>query len=185
MTLFVFNKRFDYSEYAQMVERRQLPEGWNGHWRYNVVDAYGCILAPEADEYSLGALVAQQMAGAYLDSVGRTPAWFSQGSAWALAARVDPRDPTFKAFKDQVPAIMSQMKKADDFLTGNLPTGDAAVLNFGFAEYLLSSAGNYGKLLAALKKGVPFDQALRQSYGGDASQLAASWALKVARGKRS
>lgn len=183
VTLFVFNKRFDYSEYGQMVEKREIPDQWNGHWRYNVVDAYGCILPPEGEEYSLPGLIGQQLAGAYIDSLGKVPAWFSQGSAWAFGARVDLRDPSIKQLNERVPGILSQSQKPDDFLTGALPPGDTAILNYSFCDMLMGTAGNYSKLLGLVKKGTPFDQAFTMCYGGTPSQVSGVWALRVAKGR--
>jgi hypothetical protein len=180
MTLFVFNKRYDYSEFGQMVERREVPEQWRGHFLYNVVDAYGCVVPPQAEDGSVASLVAQQLAGAYVESVGRVPDWFSQGTAWAAGARIDPKDPAIKQWNEGVVAILAQSSKADDFLTGALPPEDTAVLNYSFADFLMSNGSKYSALLSALRRNTPFDQALGQVYGGTANQLAALWAAKVA-----
>ena len=44
LTLYVFDKRYDYGEVGTMLERREIPASWRGHWRYTGVDAYGCVL---------------------------------------------------------------------------------------------------------------------------------------------
>lgn len=180
LTLFVFGKRYDYSEFGQMVERREVPEGYLGHFRYNVVDAYGAVLVPEDDkQYSLTALAGQQLAGAYLESQGSSPAWFSQGVSWAVGAKVDAKDPVVKQRSEAVPEILSRSQKADDFLTGALPPADSAILNASFAEYLMSNSRGFGGLLNALRRGTPFDQAFQQAYRGTPAQLAGPWAAKV------
>ncbi|HEV2968409.1 MAG TPA: c-type cytochrome domain-containing protein, partial [Pirellulales bacterium] len=57
ITLFVCNQRFDYSEFGKMVEEREIPASGRGHFRYDVVNAYGAIVPPNETEYSLAALV--------------------------------------------------------------------------------------------------------------------------------
>ena len=44
LTLFVFQKRYDYGEVGTMLERRELPAVWRGHWHYSPLDTYGCVL---------------------------------------------------------------------------------------------------------------------------------------------
>src|SRR5262249_12447973 len=34
LTLFVFDKRYDYGEVGTMLERREIPATWRGHWRH-------------------------------------------------------------------------------------------------------------------------------------------------------
>jgi mono/diheme cytochrome c family protein len=180
MTLFVFQKRYDYSEFGQMVERREVPDIAIGHFKFNVVDAYGCVLAPDSAEASLASPIGQQVAGAYIKSLGKVPDWFAQGVSWAAGARVDPKDPLAKKWAEAVPAVLAQSQKPDDFLTGQLNPESTALLNYSFADFLMSNPSKFNALVASLRKGAAFDQALVQVYGGTANQLALPWAAKVA-----
>src|SRR6185436_20466967 len=47
MSLFVFTDRYDYGEFGKMVEKRDVPSAWRGHFRYSIVDAYGAVLIPK------------------------------------------------------------------------------------------------------------------------------------------
>ena len=49
-TLFVLPKRYDYSEFAKMVEGRGVPSDWTSHWRFDGIDAYVSLVATERDE---------------------------------------------------------------------------------------------------------------------------------------
>ena len=69
IVLFVCRQRYDYTEFGQMVEERQLPASGRGHFRYDGVTAYGCIVPPSGDEYSLPALIAQQVGGLFIASL--------------------------------------------------------------------------------------------------------------------
>ena len=94
MTLFFFNQRYDYSEFGKMVEKRDLPRAWRGHWRFSIVDAYGAMIPPRAGEYQLGPLVGQQLCPHHLAqrTFGTALAKYFQGHALAyisLATAID------------------------------------------------------------------------------------------------
>jgi len=108
MTLFVFGDRYDYTEFGKMVEKRDLPPVWRGHYRYSIVDAYGAVLMPRASDYSLDVLVAQQIGAMYVASQGRgVPHWFAEGCGRAIAARL-------------APATDQRIARWDDELSGAL-----------------------------------------------------------------
>ncbi|MCH7725964.1 MAG: hypothetical protein IH991_05710 [Planctomycetes bacterium] len=68
MTLFVFQQRYDYSEFGRMIEKRKPPLGSRGHWRFSLIDAYGAMISPRnAEEYSMEVMIGQQLAGAYVE----------------------------------------------------------------------------------------------------------------------
>ena len=90
MTLFVFNKRYDYTEFGQMVEKQAIPPTTVAHWRYNAIEAYACLLAPREDPSAAAAALAPQIAGVYIASRG-APRWFAEGAGRLLVARLDTR----------------------------------------------------------------------------------------------
>jgi hypothetical protein len=180
MTLFVFAKRYDYGEVGTMLDRRELPIEWKGHWRYNVVDAQGFILLPAKDEYSVPSVVAQQIAGVYVASQGSVPRWFAEGSARAMAAKVDGKDPRVRAWDGKIVEALSLGGKPDAFLSAGLPPEDTDILSYSFAKFLMSKAVPYQQLLAALRSGTPFNDAFMKVYGATPNQLAAVWAPRAA-----
>ena len=185
LTMFVFSHRFEYSEYAQMVEKRSIPRDWRGHWRYNIVDAYACIYPPRTEEDGkLDSLMAEQIAGAYVDSLGKVPKWFVQGTAWEIASRIDKKDARIVKWNARVPEVVRQLEKPDDFLNGKLSAGDAAILNYSFMKFLMGKSANYKSLLGSLRKGVEFKQAFVRAYRGEPSQAAQAWARGVYRKRK-
>lgn len=183
LSVFVFGRRFDYSEFGQMVEKRSIPSNWRGHWSYSVVDAYACLDPPEFGnediEGNLDPLIAEQLAGAWIDTQGTAPKWFTQGSAWVVASRVDPKDSRVRSWDERLPQVLGTMNAPDDHITGKLPSEDASVANYSFAKFLMGQATKYKAVLAALKKGTPFDQAFVTAYRGTPSQAAAAWARQA------
>jgi len=170
-TLHVFGRRFDYSEFGQMVERRQIPAQSAGHWRYDVVDAYGCLPLSD-DESSQRALMAEQIAGVYIATLGSAPRWFSGGTARAVAARVERRCEVVRQWDERIKPALFGLAKPDAFLTDDVGTPEASALGFGFVDFLMSDAGRFRGLLTDLSRGGEFDVAVRKAFGADASQLA-------------
>jgi hypothetical protein len=164
ITLFAFKRRSDYSEWRN-VEGRELPSAWRGHWRYNVVDAYGCVVPPSGDEYGLAPLVAQQVAAVAVASLGQVPAWFADGAGRVMASRVEPRDPRVRQWEIQLSRAPSSRFSVDDFLAGKLPPEQQEALNFALVKTLAGNPQKYQGLLAHLRDGVAFDPAFARVYG--------------------
>ena len=182
MTLFVFQQRYDYSEFGQMVERRDLPREWRGHWQYDVIDAYGAMVAPRDDEFGVEALVAQQLAGAYIASLGTLPPrWFSEGSARVAASRIDSRDARVMEWDNTLSQALASMSRPDDFLTGKLAPEFADIAAYSFVGYLMGESRRYSSLLKSLREGEAFDMAFSSAYGGTPAQVADVWYRRTAR----
>ncbi len=176
LTLFAFPQRYDYSEFGQMVEKRKLPPQWHGHWNYDAIDAYGCLVPSRSGKYSSEALIVQQLAGVYAASQGTVPHWFAEGTGRVVAARLVADDPRVKSWDDNLSAALGAMTAADDFQTGKLADEPAMVASYSFLKFLMKDARRYQKLLASLRDGTEFDPAFAAAYGGTPAQLAGVWA---------
>ena len=178
LTLNLFDKRFEYSEFSRMVEDRAAPSDVAAHWRYDVVEAYGCVPAPRDGDTAFPANVAEQFAGVYIQSLSRgIPRWFQVGSARFIAARVEPKSVQVKQWEDAiVPAMASSAGRIDQILAASDLDGAGSALSYGLVKFMnrQQNAARYTALLELLKKGTAFDNALRQSYGMDAKGLAAA-----------
>jgi len=180
MTLFVFSDRYSYSEFGQMVEKRQLPKEWRGHWRFSTVDSYGAVIPSRANEYSLDGLVAQQLGGAYIASLGRIPRWFAEGSGRVCAAKIDPADSRVVAWNEGLSAVLGALTTPEAFLKGDLPPEVSEIGYYSFVNFLMSNGKAYPKLIEALQKGTKFDAAFSAAYGASPEQMAALWVKKPA-----
>lgn len=179
LTLFAFDIRYDYSEFGRMVEQRKLPPAWRGHWNYDAVDAYGCLLP--SDKYSSEALIAEQLAGVYVASLGDVPSWFSSGAGRAVAAKIAPDDSRVQAWDDGLTEALGLMKKPDDFISGELPSESAALAGYSFAAYLMKDSTKFQRLLSAVKEGTEFDKAFATAYGSTPNQATSKWVQSVAK----
>ena len=184
-TLYVFQQRYDYGEFGQMVEKRQVPGVWQGHWGYNVKDAYACVLLPSGeDEKTLDLLLAQQLASIYVASqAAGVPRWFAEGSGRAIAASLDSRDKRVKAWDDAVRTVMAGAPKADAFMTGGLPPEESDIAAYGFIKDIKPTSRNFEKLLDALRSGQPLDKAWAEVFRTTPQQSAQAWAGQITRGR--
>ncbi|HEX7380296.1 MAG TPA: c-type cytochrome domain-containing protein [Pirellulales bacterium] len=184
LAIFAFKRHFDYTEFGTMVERRELPAGAHGHWRYNVVDCYGCVLVPD-DDKGVELTLAEIFAGSYIENQGKTPRWFSEGAARAIAARVNNRDPVAKQWDEELREAIAAGKTADDFLkSGEVLSAESAALSYGFMKELTGRPTKLTAMLNDLRKGTAFDAAFRQSFGGEPATLAAAWVQRMMYSRR-
>lgn len=184
MTIFAFKRHFDYTEFGTMVERRELPTEWHGHWRYNIVDCYGCVLVPD-DDNGVELILAEIFAGSYIENQGKMPRWFSEGAARTIAARLNNRDPVAKHWDEALKVALAAGKGADEFLkSGEVLSEESAALSYGFMKELLNRPTKLTAMLNELREGTPFDRAFRQSFGGEPASLAAAWAQRAMYSRR-
>ncbi len=185
IVLFALNSRYHYSEFGRMVEERQVPSHWRGHWKFDTVDAYGVLTVTRSNEYDNQALLGQVAAGAYVASLGDVPRWFAEGMARAAAARLAPRDPRVLAWDAQTSGILATLAQPDGFLTGTLSAEDADLCAYRFVNFLLArDARRATYLLRSLAEGAKFDEAFSRIYGATPNQMAVLWYQGELRGGR-
>lgn len=174
VTLYLFKQRYDYSEFGKMVEKRDLPKEWKGHFRYDVINAYGALILPEnEDEFSLEAMLAQQIAGVMVASMGPgIPTWFAEGAARVAAKNADPQDPRIDQWKADWEGVYAKLQEGDEFVRGMLPPEDSALASYVMVENLMRNRGQFNQLVKALREGTDFDKAFTVIYRGTPSEVA-------------
>lgn len=182
ITLYAFRQRFDYTEFAMMVEKRRLPREVDGHWRYTIVDAYAALVPPEDDrDVSLQSLLAEQIAGVTLANATAAPGWFATGTARVIAARLDPEDPRIAAWQEQTPLAASRVRSADEFLKQQLPAEEQALLSYDLVQNMMKNAARYRSLMGELRQGAEFEAAVEKSYGAPLKTIVETWLRTASR----
>jgi hypothetical protein len=178
MTLFVFRKKFDYGEFGRMVETREISPGSRGHFRYTVINAYGTVIPPDNNEYSLLGLVGEEAGGLYVASLGHAPRWFSEGAGGAIGLTIDNKDPRLHAYLDLVPEALGMATRPDAFISNGMPQDENIACSIGFVSTLMKQTTKFHGLLNAIQRGQDFDAAFMQAFRATASQAATMWAAK-------
>ena len=183
MTIVAFAHRYDYSEFGIMVEQREVPASWRGHWGYDGVDAYAAVYPAVRGDFDNRVLLGQQIAGVYVASQGggQLPRWFVEGAARAAAAKLDSGDPRVKAWEKQIPSAIGRLQKPGDFMQGKLSLELEATLAYGFVRNLLKKPARLQKLLGEVDRGAEFDATFRRIYRTSPTEMAAIWLDRMGR----
>jgi len=176
VTLFVFGERYDYGEFGKMVEKHDLSLASRGHWQFNIVDAYGAVLAPKTNEYDLDTLIAEQLAAVYVASLGKNvPHWFAEGCGRVVASRMAPtNDRRVGQWDQELSGVVGSLAKPDDFIDGKMPPENADICSGSFCKFLVADR-KFVTLMESLRKGGDFKPTFASTMGAAPEQLAAAW----------
>ena len=167
MTLFLFQRRYDYSEFGKMIEKRELPRAMKGHWGYDVTDAYAALVVKRTatpDEFGL--ILSQQIGAIAISTAGSdVPAWFADGVGYWLTAKSYSRSESVKQWKTDAAKYAKGMSKPDDFIKGALPEDQAALVSYYFVDVVNKSSSRFGKFVTSLRGGKPFEEAFESTWG--------------------
>jgi hypothetical protein len=167
VALFVVDKRYDFSEFGKMVEKRQFPRSINSAWNVEGVEAYVVMLAPfSGDESSREVTLSRDLAAIHVAGWNPTiPHWFAEGMAYWTAMKMFKRDKTLIDLDSIAMASAAKMRKPDDFITGKISADQAALVGYAAVRSLQSNSRSFKRLLKAVRAKEGFDQAFKQSFG--------------------
>jgi hypothetical protein len=180
-TIFVFPKRYEYSEFAKMVESRSLPTDWTSHWKYDGIDAYVSLVCDDRDEEEMvESRLAAPLVSLAVATRGRdVPRWLAEGSgvatAYRLAANRD-RDARRKQ-EAEISAAIASLENARQFLEGKLPPEQTDRIGAALAATLLdrSLRRGFDSMVRLLEEGRSFDQAFQGAYRATPQQFLEAW----------
>jgi hypothetical protein len=174
ISILVFDKKFEYGEYGRVAEGRELSTDMTAHWKFNWIDAYGCVVAQATPEET-APLISQVICGVYLDSLGSyAPRWFAVGTARNVAGKIHAKSVTAKVWQDALAPAMSSNLSPDAVLATNNPDGTAAALSQGFVAQLMKTPA-WTVLMSSIAKGNRFDGAFQSAYRSQPNPLFKQW----------
>lgn len=180
ITIFVFGRRYDYSEFGQLIEQRPLPQHWQGHARADGVDAYGAMyLTPDTDPAVTDALLAEQISGAYAFSLAGAPTWFTSGLGKAVSAKLFEKNPRLNDWESAVAVAMTEMKSPEDFMVRKITPEATEAASYSFVRYLMSNSKAFTSLMSSMRKGADFTSSFAKAYGATPAQLTKAWAPRA------
>ena len=176
VTIFVFAKRFEYSEFGQMVEKREISSDSQGHFEYNVVDGYICLLNSKEGDPNVPLLLAEGFIGSYIETLGNNlPRWFTIGSARAMAVRMEARRSAGQGLGRSGPAAAGSVGNMGQFLMAKELDSKGSAVAYMIGKGMLGRGSTHHNLLEALRKGNGFNQAMQALYGANPQAMAAAW----------
>ena len=168
LALFVLKSRYDYSEFGRMIEKRELPRQWLGHWRADPLDVYGVLVDESNDQTPLRAVAGQVFAGAYLGSFSEVPAWFAEGVARnQVAAQFRRQDQRAAAWTQSLPAAAQRVPNTKAVMDGQLDEETMGIVGMALTSGMLArnQRPRLNSLLAQLRSGKPFGEAMSATFG--------------------
>jgi mono/diheme cytochrome c family protein len=184
-TIFVLPKRYDYSEFAKMVEQRGIPAEWESHWRFDGIDAYIALVASDGDEPEMIAqrLVTPIAALAMATRGGDVPRWLAEGVGVNLAAsgrgmldREARRD-----LESQIYEAAIATKDSKQFLEGKLTPDQSDRIGTAIVSTMVdrSRRRQFDMMLRGLESGAAFEAAFAKSFGVNIAGYVDAWLAMV------
>jgi hypothetical protein len=179
VTLFLFPRRYDYSEFAQMVEKRAVPSDWDVHWRYDGVDAYVAMSVSEDEtDRVLTARMVAPLASLAIAELGESPHWFRTGIGKAVAAKTvsgDYEGP--KNWDNRISEAIAVVKEPKELLQNKLPPEQADIVGYAIGKTLLDrrSRPQFQALLKNLGGGAAFEDAFANAFRVPLENFVNAW----------
>ncbi len=163
--LFVFNQRYDYTEFGKMIEKRSLPIEWTSHWGGRVLDAYAAMAYnSNATDAAIEGQLIESFVGLHLAAIPTVPFWFSEGVARgavnSLVGKEDPRVSTWS--QNLVPAV-SSVSSAKAVVDNQIGEEQAALVGLRVSMALTEpNRKMLDEFIKSLRQGNSFEQTLQR-----------------------
>ncbi len=179
-TIYVLSRRYDYNEFAKMIEQRSLPPEWEGHWSYNGIEAYVAVVAGANDEEEVIAkrLAAPVASLAVASRALSVPRWFADGIGKVVAASDVKRDRAELAkIQSELITAVGSLKSGKEFFAGQLPPERADRLAAAVCDSFLTREKKRGfdTVMRNLSEGKKFDDAFLAGMGVSPTAYFDAW----------
>ncbi|MGC6446925.1 MAG: c-type cytochrome domain-containing protein [Rubripirellula sp.] len=181
-SIFVFPKRYEYSEFAKMVERRSIPSDWTSHWSFDGIDAYLSVVCSEQeeDEKVIESRLASPLVSLAVATRRRgVPRWFAEGAGLASSSQNGAKRDRDEVRQQQVElsTALSTMENAKQFLDGKLSPEHTDLIGGMIVGTMMDRTHrrNFDALIRLLGNGQSFDQAFPASFGVRPEDFVKNW----------
>lgn len=179
-SIYVMPRRYDYSEFAQMVERRSLPSDWESHWSYDGIQAYVAVVASPSDEEQEIAdrLVAPIASLAVRSRAASVPRWFADGLGKVVASSDTKRDRDELArIQSELVTAVGSLKSGKDFFAGKLAPERADLIAAAVCDSFLTRQKRRGfdTVIRHLSEGKKFNDAFLAGMGVSPTDYFDAW----------
>lgn len=173
IVLYVFDKRYDYTEFGKMIERRSLPIEWSNHWGGKVLDAYAAMAySPTSEEPAIEGQLLESFIGLHLSSLPGVPFWFSEGVArGGVTSLLGKEDPRVAVWNQALPAAINGVASAKAVVDNQVGEEQAALIGLRVSMALTEPQRKMlDEVLRSLHQGNTFEQTM-QRLGGTQEKL--------------
>lgn len=161
-SIYVLPRRYDYSEFAKMVEGRSVPPTWQSHWKFDGIQSYVAVVASDRDEDAdIAERLASPVASLAVASRSMTvPRWFAEGMGRVVASsETKPDRSARERIQSELIAAIGSMKSGKDFIGGKLPPERSDLIATAVCQSFLTREKRRGfdTIMRNLADGKPFD----------------------------
>ena len=193
LTIFVFRDRFGYTEFNQVIHRRDTPREMTGHSvvtasaedAYVVLQDVGAAAGRESPGMRLNLI--DHVTGAFLKrDKGRLPEWVARGTGIVLAEQTDPDNESIKAMRATAAEAVRGLARSEDlFSDGTFSPSQTAAVGYTLVKYMMSrgGSGRFVRFVRSLQNGTGVAAAVKQVYAADLKGLGTGY-LRTLGGKR-
>ncbi|QDT09119.1 c-type cytochrome domain-containing protein [Planctomycetes bacterium K23_9] len=179
-SIFVLPQRYDYSEFAKMVEQRSVPTSWTSHWKFNGVDAYVAVVASDREEEdTISDRLLSPIASLAVATRGNdVPRWFAEGVGTAVDLRGSSQDRIAKSQREaEIREAVAACKDAKGFLGGKLSPVHTDRMGAAMVATLMDRQNRkrFDACLQALDSGKPFNAAFAAAFQSPVNTWVNNW----------
>ena len=196
LTIFHIPRSYDFSEFTQMVERRESSSGLGSeYWRPDGGMGY-LVLGPSNknkansrssrnDKPRLRLSVAQtnRFACALLLNRFGAPGWYANGVSLLAYEQAGRRSRLVAAWKATAPSAVSKARTSKGIFDSDLPSGEADAALWAWAKFIASDRKRMSRLHQAIARGNAFDRSFEGVFGKPADKMCDDW-LAWLKGRR-
>jgi len=167
VSVFVFDKRYDFGEFGKMIEGRDLPRDTAIVGNHTVTDTYlALLLTRNQTPAELQPSLAEQMAALHVAQLaGDVPRWFSEGlGSWVLT-RLHSKTEQAKSLENESLNALAKLNNPADLFSGRLDQQQTKLLGYQMIKGLKKKSANFDRLLQMLRSGKSFEDSFRSIYG--------------------
>lgn len=168
VTIFVFERRYDFNEFGVMVEGREIPKSYKTRWGFDTINAYvALLLTRNQDPETAEAILTRDIGAVYFASLGpAVPRWFAEGMGYWVAEDVLRGSDIVEEWETESKTLAEGMNRPDDFIAGRIPDDQAALVGFYFIKQLRAKGSKpFNRMLDMLRDDRTFDDSFREIYG--------------------
>jgi hypothetical protein len=167
-TIYVWPSRYEYSEFAKMVESRSIPAHWTSHWRSDGLAAYVALIATEADDPQV---IASRLTSPVLSLAvatrGDVPRWMAEGIGTYAGIRQIKDRKRIQEIQRQTQAAWQAMPSSKEFLDGKMSPEESDFVGAAIASEMLGNSRrrSFDNMIRFLGDGKAFNESFKNAYG--------------------
>ncbi|MEM9828478.1 MAG: c-type cytochrome domain-containing protein [Planctomycetota bacterium] len=166
-TIFVWEKRYDYSEFAKMVEQRSVPRTWTQHWRNTGLESYlSLVVSPRDDASVIGNRLRSPLYSLAVSTRGEVPRWLAEGVGTAASFRSLKDKTRRREIETGTRAAWAAMPSAKAFFDGKMSPEESDFVGAAIASALVApkSRRQFDKMFRDIRAGNAFEDAFINAY---------------------